>query len=367
METTLRRIMLSLAAPVAAIVFALLLSSIVLLLAGSNPIDAYIEMLKNGVKPEKIVDTLNRATPLYLSGIAAAIGFKMNLFNIGVEGQYLVGAFFAAAAGGVFSPPGFLHVLFILVVAMVVAALWAGIAAILKTHRGINEVISTIMLNSIAAAGIVAPLAVAWRDGALSTNSGTKLIDESGHIFDITFLISPFADNLRGRQLSGVLVIAVLVGIGYYLLVNRSRFGYDLRASGINPRAARVGGVPPKRMVLIAMMLSGAVAGLIGMVDILSKYNRYDSSFQLGLGFTGIAVALLGRNNAIGVAAAAIIYAFLQESSSILQITNSASPEIVVIIQGVILLVAVIAYEFVRRYREREEVKLASLAMGGDA
>jgi ABC-type uncharacterized transport system permease subunit len=367
-QSRLRRFLLAVAAPVAAVVFALLLSSLLLWAAGSNPFTAFGDMVKHGTTLETVVDMMNRATPLYISAVAAAIGFRMNLFNIGVEGQYLMGAFFAAAAGGVISPPGFLHVLFILAVAMTVGALWAGLAGLLKTSRGISEVISTIMLNAIAVGGVVAWLSVAWRDGELSTNSGTKEIAESGHIFGLNWLVEFFTrDILRGRELSGVVVIALIVGIGYHLFVNRSRLGFDLRASGYNPFAARASGVPPKRMILMAMLLSGAVAGLVGMVDILSRNHRYDQNFTPGLGFAGIAVALLGRNNAIGMAVGAMLFAFLDASSSILQITGSASREIITIMQGVILLAAVISYEFVRRIREQEEVRMASAALAEGA
>ena len=366
MPSRLRSFMLLIAAPVTAVVFALLLSSLLLLAAGSNPFTAFGDMIEHGTTLETVVDMMNRATPLYISAVAAAIGFKMNLFNIGVEGQYLMGAFFAAAAGGVISPPGFLHVLFILLVAMVVGSLWAGLAGILKTTRGISEVISTIMLNAIAVSGIVAWLSVEWRDGALSTNSGTKLISESGHIFNLNWVLEIFTrDILRGRELTGVVLIAVIVGICFHLFINRSRIGFDLRASGINPFAARAGGVPPKRMILIAMLLSGAVAGLVGMVDILSRYHRHDQNFTPGLGFAGIAVALLGRNHAVGMAVGAMLFAFLDASSSVLQITGSASREIIIIMQGLILLSSVIAYEFVRRIREREVVRMASLAVEG--
>jgi simple sugar transport system permease protein len=116
-------------------------------------------------------------------------------------------------------------------------------------------------------------------------------------------------------------------------------------------------------MVMLAMMLSGAVAGLVGLVDILSRNHRYDTNFTPGLGFAGIAVALLGRNNPIGIAVGALLFAFLDSSSSILQITGSASKEIVTIMQGVILLASVISYEFIRRVKEREEVRMASAAV----
>ena len=147
--------------------------------------------------------------------------------------------------------------LFILLVAMTVGALWAGIAGLLKTTRGISEVISTIMLNAIATSGIVAWLSVAWREGGLSTNSGTKTIADSGHIFNLTRLVELFTRDVGGgRELSGVFLIAIVVGIWYHLLVNRSRFGFDLRASGYNPIAARVGGVPPKRRLLGRRLIS---------------------------------------------------------------------------------------------------------------
>src|SRR5688500_7221418 len=144
MPGRLRSFLLLIAAPVASVLFALVLSAIVLRVAGSNPFTAFGDMIDNGTRLATVVDLFNRATPLYISGVAAAIGFRMNLFNIGVEGQYLLGAFFGAAAGGVWSPPGFQHVLWILLVAMTVGAAWAGLAGILKTTRGVSEVISTI-------------------------------------------------------------------------------------------------------------------------------------------------------------------------------------------------------------------------------
>jgi len=213
---------------------------------------------------------------------------------------------------------------------------------------------------------VLAWLTVKWRDGALSTNSGTKTIEESGHMPNMNWFVEIFTRDIRNsKELSGVIVVAIIVGIGYHLFVNRSRLGYDLRASGINPLAARAGGVPPKRMIMIAMLSSGAIAGLVGMVDILSRNNRYDQNFTPGLGFAGIAVALLGRNGASGIAFGALLFAFLDASSSILQITGSASKEIVTIMQGVILLAAVVAYEYVNRIRQREEIRLATLAVSG--
>ncbi|MEM8708845.1 MAG: ABC transporter permease, partial [Actinomycetota bacterium] len=306
----------------------------------------------------------------YLSAVAAAIGFRMNLFNIGVEGQYLMGFLFAAQVGGLISLPQVLHILVIMVTAMVVGALYAGLAGILKTTRGVNEVISTIMLNSIAVGGLIAWLQQEWQaelgENFSSTELGTEPIDESGLLPTINGLLEIFTRDIgQGKELTGMLLIAILVGVLYYVLLNRTRFGFDLRASGINPFAARAGGVPPKRMVLAAMMFSGAVAGLIGMVELADRGKFPPDPIQ-GLGFQGIAVALLGRNNPGGMAFAALLFAFLDVSSGVLDSTGAASREIAVIMQGIVLLTAVIAYGVANRFRERDEAREAAEALATD-
>ena len=159
-----------------------------------------------------------------------------------------------------------------------------------------------------------------------------------------------------------MLLIAIVVGIGYHLFINRTRIGFDFRASGYNPMAARAGGVPPKRMILYAMLLSGAIAGLVGMFEVLSDKGQYSQSFVRSIGFNGIAVALIGRNNATGIAVGALLFGFLNQSSGILQITESATPEIVEIMKGIIVLSAVVAYEVVRRIRLRDEARSAAEA-----
>jgi len=363
-DSLMKRLVLGAGAPVAAVAFAVGLSSIVLLLSGSNPFSAYGDMIENASRLETFVDILNEATPLYISAVAAAIGFRMNLFNIGVEGQYLLAAFFAAAAGGYFAGlPPVLHVSLILIVAMFVGAFWAGLAGALKVTRGINEVISTIMLNFIAVGGIIAWLIREWADDTGATNSGTTPIDESGQMPSLNGIVEIFTREIsKGRELTSVLLIAIIVGVAYHLFINRTRVGFDFRASGFNPLAARAGGVPPKRMVMYAMLISGACAGLVGMAEVLTERYKYDQSFIQGLGFNGIAVALLGRNNPAGIAIGALLFGFLNQSSGILQITGSATPEIVEIMKGIIVLSAVIAYEAVSRIKERDEAKSAAEA-----
>ncbi|MEM7323958.1 MAG: ABC transporter permease [Actinomycetota bacterium] len=360
-----RSLLLALAAPAMAVAFAFVISSLVLAISGSNPFNTYEVMLDNGLKLETFIDTLNRATPLFIAGVAAAIGFRMNLFNIGIEGQYVLAAFVAAVVGANVELPGAIHILVIIVTAMVVGALWAGLAGLLKVARGVNEVISTIMLNFIAIGGIIAATFPSVIDDSNATNAGTPEISESGWLPDLNGVFELVTREIgKGRRLTGMFAIAILLGATYHVIVNRSRFGFDLRASGMNPFAARAGGVPPVRMVMIAMILSGAVAGLVGMPEILSDNHSYDQGFVRGLGFGGIGVALLGRNSASGMGVAALLFGFLDSSSAVLQVQGDASASIVVIMQAVILLAAVVAYEVVNRIRQQDEIRRAALATG---
>jgi simple sugar transport system permease protein len=292
----------------------------------------------------------------------------MNLFNIGTEGQYLLAAFFAAAAGAAVDLPTGLHVAFILFVAIGVGGAYAGFAGVLKVNRGVNEVISTIILNRIATAGIIAWLLNEWQDESREgLNQGTAFIAKSGRLPDLNSWVEVFTRDIgKGRELTSVLLIAIVVGILFHIFINRMVAGYDLRASGSNPSAAGVGGVPPKRMVVIAMTLSGACAGLIGMSEILTEKYSYDRSMVTNLGFTGLGIALLGRNHPVGIAFAALLWAFIDASSGILQQTNSASREIVKIMQGVILIAGVAGFEVVKRIRQRDEAQSAAEAMAAE-
>jgi ABC-type uncharacterized transport system permease subunit len=335
-----QRLLLAVAAPVVAVLFAGLVSSAVLLISGDAPLHVFKVMFDFGTEPQQIVNILNRATTYYLSAVAVAIGFKMNLFNIGVDGQYRLAAFVAAAVAGAISLPRPLHLLVVILVAMVVGAMWSGIAGLLRTGRGVSEVISTIMLNFIAAgviAYLLSPDKLAVRLDA--NNIGTKPIKPSGQM--------PGFDT-SGGVIFGFIVIAVLVGIGYWVLLNRSRFGFDLRATGQSESAAVASGVSVKRMILTTMLLSGAVAGMVGMPQLLGASHTFSLDFQSGAGFTGIAIALLGRNNAVGMAIGALLWSFLDISAQILDL-ESIPKEITIIMQGVTVLSVVIAYELVRR------------------
>ncbi|MCU1375101.1 MAG: putative deoxyribose-specific transporter, permease protein, partial [Actinomycetia bacterium] len=160
-------------------------------------------------------------------------------------------------------------------------------------------------------------------------------------------------------HVQGFLVGAIVIGVAFYVVVWRTRFGFDLRATGLNPFAAQASGVNAKGMVVRTMLLSGAIAGLVGLPEMLGFFHRYTLDFTTGIGFTGIAVALLGRNHPVGMAIAALLFGFLSSSAQILDLKD-VPKEIVGIMQAVILLSVVVAYEVVRRFRAAAEVRAAA-------
>ncbi|MYV55051.1 ABC transporter permease [Streptomyces sp. SID3212] len=337
------RLILAVGAPLLALVAALVVTALVILATGKNPFEAFNDMLSYGSASDSQIYILNKGTTYYLAGVAVAIGFRMNLFNIGVDGQYRMAAFAAAVVGGALHLPALVQIPVIIVVAMLVGAMWAGIAGILKTSRGVSEVISTIMLNSIATA-IIGYLIQPERLGQLDdagTLVSTKPLPESSFFFTL--------DMGPAGQLWGFIVVAALAGLAYWFVLGRTRFGFDLRAVGQSESAAAASGVSVKKMIFTSMILSGAMAGLIGMPTLLNESHMYSNDFPLGIGFTGIAIALLGRNHPIGIALAALLWAYLERTTNHLEVIGY-DKEILGVIQGVIVLCVVIAYEIVRRY-----------------
>jgi ABC-type uncharacterized transport system permease subunit len=362
----LRRIGLALFAPVLAVVVALVISSAVMAALQVNPLRVFEIMVDFGDTPSQqvtaLVVILNRAVPLFLAGLAVAIAFRMGLFNIGVEGQYRLATILAAGAGAAVALPGPLHVLLIVVVAMAVAAIWAGIAAVLKVTRGVSEVISSIMLNVIAL-GIASFLLTGPLRGSPEGASivATADIPESGWMPGLNGVFGLLGLANPPRQLYGFLVVAIVVGVLVAVLLNRTRFGFDLRAAGLSPSAASASGVDASAMVVKTMLLSGAVAGLIGMPDLLGSTHAYTTDFTSGLGFLGIAVALLGRNRPGGIALAALLFAFLDRSLVPLQIQDYPA-SVVTIFQGTIVLAVVVANEIARRVARRSAARGAAPA-----
>jgi simple sugar transport system permease protein len=254
---------------------------------------------------------------------------------------------------------------------MAVGSIWAGIVAVLKVTRGVSEVISSIMLNFVALGTasflLTGPLRGSAEGAAIVT---TKDLPASGQfpglngVFDLLGLAQPRS------PLFGFLIVAIVVGVAVAVLLKRTRFGFDLRATGLSASAATASGVDARAMVLKAMLISGAIAGLIGLPDMLGRTHHYGTEFTAGLGFLGIAVALLGRNSPVGIAFAALLFAFLDRAAVPLQFADIPA-SVVTIIQGTIVLSVVIANEIARqvarRQAERRTGQTGAPADGGPA
>jgi general nucleoside transport system permease protein len=352
-----KKILYGLAAPVLATVISLAVGAVALLLSGNSPREAYQAMWQYVDSLDSLVNILNRTGWYYVAGVAVAIGFKMNLFNIGVDGQYRLAALCAAALGAELTGiPGWLAIVIIMITAMAVGGAYAAIPGLLKVKRGVNEVVSTIMLNSIATGLTALLLARYFRDPTVDLVRTTKPLPVDAWLPTIHV---GGADNAGGAELQVWILFAMAVGVGFYVLVQRMRFGYDLRMSGLNPFAARSSGVNPDGMVLKTIILSGVVAGLVGMGPLLNEFHRFADQFPTTLGFTGISVALLGRNNPVGIAIGAFVFAFIERASQILN-TIGVPQSIGRILQGTILIVAVISFEVVKRYAAAATVREAA-------
>lgn len=336
----MRTSLVTLASTLGAVVLALAICAVLLAVTGKNPWQAYSTIFQTGTEGDKLLEMMKRATPLIFSATAVAVGFKMNLFNIGVEGQYLFAALIAAVVGSRIALPGPLHVTVILLVAMAAGAAWAGIAAVLKVTRGVHEVISTIMLNYVALSVIQWLFENFFRDsGESGLNVKTDLIPPSGRVPDIV-----------DDRLGGMFLVALLVVFLYWVLVFKSRFGFRLRASGLNPGAARTSGIDANKMIVVSLLISGGIAGLVAMQSVVGEIYAYGpTATPTQLGFLGIAVALLGRHHPIGIVSAALLFGFLDSTSAQLQLADIPS-SIVKLIQAITVLTVVIINEATIRW-----------------
>jgi ABC-type uncharacterized transport system permease subunit len=330
---------------------------VVLATTGKNPLETYKEIF-NGTGfnwlfpwvtgPERVSAALNLqqtlllVIPLILTGLAVAFAFRCGLFNIGGQGQYIVGILIGTQMGVWFSGlPGWLHIFVAVTAATLAGAMWGGIAGFLRATVGAHEVISTIMLNWIAIwvgswlIGVGGP----WQDKTQVSVYVSRPIAENAHL--PVFWGSPV---LQGLDVGFFIALGALVV--YSLTLNRTTLGFEVRSVGYNPEAARYAGISVPRNYFLAMAISGSFAGLAGAVDILGWQFRLDVTTittASGIAFTGIAVALLGRNTAVGVFFAALLFGGLLNGTSTRNLDPSVFPpelagNLTRIIQGLVVL-----------------------------
>ena len=362
-------------APISGILISsiLLFFLILLIRRGSfqDTIYAFYIMGKTLTSTQDIGYIIARAEPLIISGIAAAIAFRAGVFNIGTEGQYFIGGLMASVYAIYFSfkSPSlhWLNVILAVLFAMIGGALWALIPAILKIKKGVHEVITTIMMNQIAYT-----TAKYFVNGPMSGVVGGESLEPKTLDFPASVVFKRLYDIFQGKfpfpryiPLYESLFIAAIIVILAYIIIYYTNWGFEIEMLGINPNAAQYSGVPPKIVIFNAMLWSGAIAGLINLQEIFGIRGYYTHHIARGLGFDGIAVALIGYNNPIGVVFAAFLFGFLRTAGYNLQFELGIPNSTMDFITGFIIIAMVVASVTMNRYiskLRRKEV----LSQAGD-
>lgn len=330
-----------------AIVVALVIGGIIILFAGGDPIRSYMHIAKASLGNIGVIsDTIVKATPILLASLACSIAFRMKLWNIGAEGQFIMGAFGASAIvltpvlPADTSPWIFLPVM--MLAAIIAGALWGAIPGFLKARLNVNEIISTLMMNYIAISWVNFFIFAVWTEGGFPMTPKFPQNAWLPRLLDYAENVPAF----RGLTSHLGLLLGVIAAVIIWLIVYRSRWGYEIRLIGDNPRAAQYAGINIYRNTILVMMLSGALAGLGGMSEVSGVVHRLQTSpIAAGYGFTGIIVAWLSKLNPLAAILVSLLFGALLLAGR--EIQPSGVPKM---IQGVIL-VCLIASDFLMRYR----------------
>ncbi|MCB1463976.1 MAG: ABC transporter permease [Nitratireductor sp.] len=329
--------------PLINLLLAFLISGLVVLLVGESPVRAAYYLVSGAFTiGGGIGFTLFYATSFIFTGLSVAVAIHCGLFNIGSEGQAYIGGLGVALA--CLALDGIMPWYVTMVVATAGAAAfgagWAFIPAWLQARRGSHIVITTIMFNFIAAS-IMVWLLVDYLKPAASMAPETRTFLEGGQLPKLDWLLELFGFKVAGAPLNVSFFIALACCFLVWLLIWRTRFGYELRTMGTNPTAAVYAGIPEARTVIIAMLISGALAGLMALNPIMGDQHRLNLDFVAGAGFVGIAVALMGRNHPVGIIFAAILFGVLYQGGAEVAFNMpNISRDMIVVIQGLVILFA---------------------------
>jgi len=337
-----RRLRDAIIVPLLAVLLAFIVGSVLIVLSSvltvghldlSLPVRAYLALLEGAgitLDPDAavngLVNTIVQAAPLTLGGLAVGVAFKAGLFNIGAQGQFLLGALAAAAVGSsVATWPGPAAIFVSLLAGCVVGAAWGFVPGALKAFTGAHEVVTTIMLNTIAASIIgwlvTGPLLAPGFSFARTGDLGNSVIPV-----------------IFGRNLNAGVFLSVIAVPAIWFLLWRSTLGFQIRAVGANPSAARYAGMSPRLIITLTMSLAGLLAGMAGALEILGITGFMTASYGTNVGFDSITVALLGRTHPVGILLAALLFGAMRAGAGLMQITTGIPVEIVDVIQAIVLL-----------------------------
>ncbi len=344
--------------PLTAILISFIAGGILVYSFGKNPVVAYSALIKGSLGDwNKFGETLVTVTPLILTGLSIAFSFRCGLFNIGVEGQFIIGTIAAVWAGWAFAGlPGILHVTLTLVVGALAGGLWASIIGFLKAKVGSHEVINGIMMNYIAMylSNYIVMTFLNEPEKAYSV-----AIADTAKLWRFSQVFSQFNHS----RLNLGIIFSLIVAVAAYYLLNKTVRGYEIRAVGFNPYAAEYGGISVKKNIILAMAISGLFAGFAGAIMATGVQYRVNNLFGFtGYGLDGIAVSLVGNNHPIGVILSALLFGILQKGGPFMQI-QGIPKEVVGIIQGIIILF--VAANFVKviveNLKQNRELKRAAV------
>ncbi|MCC7025085.1 MAG: ABC transporter permease [Thermomicrobiales bacterium] len=339
-----------------AVAIALLAGGVVIALSGDNPIPAYQALLQGAFGGERAIgETLVMATPLILGGLAFAVAAQAGLFNIGIEGQMVVGGLLGGLMAA-WDPglPIFVHLPLALLAAMVGGGIWGFIPGFLKAKTGAHEVITTIMLNYLA-----------YRISTVVIgNEGFPLVNPSLQATQPALETARLPKLLPGTRLHAGFLVALLAAVIVWYLLYRTAFGYRIRTVGLSRGASAYAGIPWGRTIALAMLLSGLLGGLGGAVDALGLQGRY-YNVSLGIGFTSIAVGLVGRNQPFGVILSGLLFGALSSGATRMQNTAGISRDIVYVLLGFVIL-SVSAIAVAQQFRQARQAASRARAMTRD-
>ncbi|MGL5152722.1 MAG: ABC transporter permease [Clostridium sp.] len=348
---------------VLAVLLGLIFGAILILAIGKNPIEAYTFLLKGAfMNLERFGNTIATATPLILTGLSVAFAFRTGLFNIGTPGQMLFGGFCAIGAGLTFTLPGPLQVLVVIFAGIIGGAAWAILPGVLKAKFNVNEVVSTIMMNWIAFWSVFYLVPQYFKGDYLETES-KKLPPES------TLRIEALSDMFNGSYINLGIFLAIIAVVIVAFILNKTTLGYELKAVGFNRDGAEYAGISVNKSIISSMMISGALAGLAGVVH----YTGNADVMQIGVlpsqGFDGIAIALLGANTPFGVLAAALFFGVLYTGRGFMNAQTQIPPEIADTIMATIIYFAatsVLIGGFIDKHKKKKQMKKLMMPVNGE-